>query len=273
MTRAKWLGALLLTVAAVVMTSGVATAAEWKVVDDSKWCHDNDRNDRENYCEVREIILPADRKVIRVDGGVNGGIKVEGWDRNEIQLRVKVTAWSKREDDAREAVEQITIDTDGAAIKADGPEQRRKRSWGVSYRLMVPKKSNLELEAHNGGLAVYDVEGEILLDTTNGGLSISNLAGDVSGKTVNGGLHVELTGKTWNGEGLDLRSTNGGIDMEIPEEYSARLETGTVNGRIDIGFPITVQGRIGKSLRATLGDGGPMVRVKTTNGGVHISKN
>lgn len=259
-------------VVVLAMLAAAAVAGEWKTVNDDKWCRDDGNwSDGETYCEVREITLKADRDVINVDGGANGGISVEGWDKNEIQIRVKVKAWDRHdEDDARETVKNIDIDVDGRVIHAEGPRQRHGRGWSVSYRLMVPKKSNLKLEANNGGLAVSDVEGEIYLDTTNGGISIADLAGDVSGRTTNGGLHVTLSGDRWEGKGLDVRSTNGGISLEIPEDYSAELETGTVNGGIDVDFPITVQGRIGKKLKATLGDGGATVRVKTTNGGVRI---
>ena len=75
-----------------------------------------------------------------------------------------------------------------------------------------------------------------------------------------------------DGTGLDLRTTNGGVRLRIPEGYSARLETGTVNGGIDIDFPVTVQGRLGREFTTTLGGGGPLVRAETTNGQVRISR-
>ena len=58
----------------------------------------------------------------------------------------------------------------------------------------------------------------------------------------------------------------------MPEDYSARLETRTVNGNVDIDFPVTVQGSIGRSISTTLGDGGPLVRAVTTNGQVRVSR-
>lgn len=256
----------------LAMLAAAAVAGEWKTVDDDDWCRESRWNDEETYCEVREITIPADRDVIRVDGGANGGISVEGWDRDEIRIRVKVKAWAHDEDDAREAVKDIEVDAGSRVIHADGPRQRHREGWSVSYRLMVPRESNLDLEANNGGLAVSDVEGEIRLDTTNGGISIANLGGDVKGRTTNGGLKVQLSGDSWSGGGLDVRSTNGGVSLEIPEDYNAELETGTVNGGIEVDFPITVQGRIGKKLRATLGEGGPMVKVKTTNGAVRLHR-
>ena len=62
------------------------------------------------------------------------------------------------------------------------------------------------------------------------------------------------------------------MELRIPEGYSARLETGTVNGRLDIGFPVTVQGRLDKMLTTELGSGGKLIRARTTNGGVKISR-
>jgi len=85
-------------------------------------------------------------------------------------------------------------------------------------------------------------------------------------------LVVELSGDHWEGDSLDVSTTNGGIVMSIPENYSAHLETGTVNGNLSVDFPVTVQGRISKELAVNLGSGGATVRAMTTNGGVKIRK-
>jgi leucyl aminopeptidase (aminopeptidase T) len=60
--------------------------------------------------------------------------------------------------------------------------------------------------------------------------------------------------------------------LQIPEKYSADVETGTVNGSVNLDFPVMVQGKIGTTLRFTLGDGGAPVRVKTVNGGVRLER-
>jgi hypothetical protein len=60
--------------------------------------------------------------------------------------------------------------------------------------------------------------------------------------------------------------------MAIPENYSARVETETVNGPIKVEFPVTVQGQIGRRLSFQLGSGGGLVRAVTTNGGVVIRR-
>jgi hypothetical protein len=41
---------------------------------------------------------------------------------------------------------------------------------------------------------------------------------------------------------------------------------------MNIDFPLTVQGRIDRQINATLGNGGPYIRVRTSNGGLRITK-
>jgi DUF4097 and DUF4098 domain-containing protein YvlB len=94
----------------------------------------------------------------------------------------------------------------------------------------------------------------------------------VRGSTTNGGLAIVLTGDHWDGESLDVSTTNGGVMMSVPENYSARLETGTVNGGVSVDFPITIQGKINKQIALNLGSGGATVKAMTTNGGVHLKR-
>jgi DUF4097 and DUF4098 domain-containing protein YvlB len=264
---------LALAVALAVSWQAGAAAQEWKIVDDEDWCDEGWWDKSEHVCEVRELTIKADWETITVDGGNNGGISVEGWSKNEIRLRAKVKAWDRDEEDAVETLNEIEIHTSRETIRAKGPRLKgSKRGWSVSYELMVPRKSNLDLETVNGGIGIADVEGEIEAEAVNGGLKLSQLAGDVDVHTTNGGVSVELHGNKWKGQGLEASTTNGGVKVWIPENYNADLETGTVNGSVDFDFPVTVQGRISKRIKATIGDGGPRIRIVTTNGGVKLKQ-
>jgi DUF4097 and DUF4098 domain-containing protein YvlB len=157
-------------------------------------------------------------------------------------------------------------------LDADGPRTERRESWSVSYRINVPHESDLDLNTVNGGITVDDVLGDIEFSATNGGVSLTEVGGTVSGRTTNGGLKVQLSGTQWDGEGLDVRTTNGGITLVLPEDFNAELESATTNGGITVDFPVTVSGRINRRLQTTLGSGGPLLRAITTNGGVTIKK-
>lgn len=264
MTRALMLSAML----------GVAAPSAQQVVPGDEWCRDeNWGRDRAGVCEVREFTMAASGGVVHVDASPNGGIAVEGSPRGDILVRARVIATAETEGRAGEISRDVQVSVAGNTVQAAGPTQSREReTWHVSYRLFVPTQTSVDLRTVNGGISVIDVDGRIEFRTTNGGVKLARLAGDVRGRTVNGGVNVDLDGASWRGEGLDVQTQNGGVRLAIPAEYSARLETGTVNGRIRVDFPVTVQGRIDRTLEATLGAGGPLVRVRTTNGGVNIAR-
>jgi hypothetical protein len=237
-------------------------------------CRDNDRGDQERFCEVRVLGWRASGRTITVDGGTNGGIAVHGWNRDSVHVVAKIQAQARSESAARELAQGIAIES-GAALRADGPSRRwtRREGWSVSFELWAPARSDLDLEAHNGGVAVADVTGRMTLRTVNGPISLRRVAGDVRGQATNGPLTIALEGARWEGPGLDVETTNGPVDLTLPADYSAHLETGTVNGPMRIDFPITVQGRINfRRIATDIGSGGATIRAITTNGPVTIRR-
>jgi hypothetical protein len=248
--------------------------ADAQVGTDADPCSNRDRSgdDYDQHCEVRESTLPAG--ALNVDAGQNGGVSVEAWDRNEIRVRAIVRGSARSNERAREIAGQVQVQAGGGRVYATGPDLDRREWWSVSYRINVPRRNDLDLSATNGGITIIGVTGNVRFGTTNGGVKLQDLGGRVNGETRNGGLNVVLTGSRWDGDGLDVETSNGGVTLEIPSDYNAELETRTVNGGLNIDFPITVQGELTgrRGLTTTLGSGGPPVRVRTTNGGVRIRR-
>lgn len=242
---------------------------------DTDWCRDGGWNgDKARHCEVREVTV-SPRSAVQVDARPNGGVRVQGWNRNEIRLQVKVEAHADTETEAKALADQVRVETDGT-IRVVGPDNRgtRHQRWSASFRLEVPRQTDLRLTAVNGGIHVEDVTAQADFQTLNGGIHLKDVGGNVRGRTTNGGLHVELSGSEWDGEGLSLVTTNGGVHLELPGDYNARLETSTVNGRVHANLPVTGRrhGRAGGRIETELGRGGPLLKLETTNGGVHIGR-
>lgn len=241
-------------------------------VDTEDWCRDRD-SERERHCEVRELTLQPTGGTLEIDAAPNGGITVEGWDRNEIKVFARVVGNADRQADAENLVREVEIEIDGLSLSADGPRTGRHEWWSVSFKVFAPRQTDLDLETTNGGVSLTELTGDIDFQTTNGGIRLTRVSGDVRGRTVNGGVKVTLGGDRWDGNGLDVRTTNGSVAVSIPEDYSAVIETGTVNGSMSTDFPVTIQGRFSKrELTVTLGDGGQPIRARTTNGSVRLSK-
>lgn len=237
-------------------------------------CRDNgyrSRDDRVRFCEVRQTRVSAPRQ-LDIDGQQNGGVSVHGWDRSDALILAKIQVDGDDADDARDLASGISIETGGGRVRAAGPSTRRRQSWSVSYDIWTPRQTDLRVTTQNGGISVEDIDARLELGAVNGPIVLRGVSGDVRGETTNGPLNVELDGDSWRGPGLDLRTTNGPVNLGIPEGYSARLETGTENGGMRIDFPVTLQGTIGKRITTQLGRGGAPIRAVTTNGPVVISR-
>jgi hypothetical protein len=277
MTMKSLVSCAVMTVAIVagghVLSGSGRTPSSLQRPDADDWCRrQNSNNDRAAFCEVRERTF-ASGGSLTVDASPNGGIEVEGAQRYDIQMRARVVATAATEERAREIAAAVHIELSGDRLAAEGPEGLgRRESWHVSYQLSVPSQTNLSLKSVNGGLSLRDVEGRLEFATTNGGVRLTNLGGDVRGRTTNGGVDIVLDGATWRGDGLDVQTTNGGVKIAIPDEYSARLQVATQNGGMNSDFPLTVSGRLDRGIDATLGAGGAPLRVRTSNGGVRIMK-
>ena len=232
--------------------------------------HNNNRG-RVTHCEIREQSVGFAGR-LAVDAGVNGGVSVKGWDNAGVLVRSRVEASGADDASAAAMVSQVRVDVSAGQVSASGPAQPREDSWSVSYEIFVPRRGDLNLKANNGGISVSDVQGNIQFQTMNGGVNLKRLAGDVEGTTMNGGLNIELAGVRWDGAKLDARTTNGGVNLKMPENYSAHFETATVNGHLNVDFPMTVRGEIGKKLATDLGSGGATIHVETTNGGVNVKR-
>ncbi len=248
--------------------------AEMQVGTDADPCRNSGDRDDDYYqhCEVRDSTLPPGP--LNVDAGQNGGVSVEAWDRNEIRVRAIVRGSARDEARAKSIAGQVQVQAGGGRVYASGPDLDRREWWSVSYRINVPRKNDLDLSATNGGITIVGVNGNLRFDTTNGGVRLQDVGGRVNGETRNGGLDVRLAGSQWDGEGLDVQTSNGGVTLSIPDGYNAELETRTVNGGLRIDFPITVQGELSsrRGITTTLGSGGPPIRARTTNGGVKINR-
>jgi DUF4097 and DUF4098 domain-containing protein YvlB len=234
-------------------------------------CDDWGNDWGERICEVREYTLKGSGS-LRVDAHPNGGITVIGWDKAEVKVVARVSAWARTEDEAKDIASQVQVETSETEIRSTGPNLRSRRGWSVSFEIWAPARTDLRLSSTNGGLDVEGIRGRLDLETTNGGISLLAVAGDVNAETTNGGINVDLEGSKWDGAGLSARTTNGGVKLRVPEGFNADIEAATTNGGMDFEFPVTIQGRLNRRITTKLGNGGAPIRLETTNGGVTVRR-
>ena len=258
-----------LAVALSLAAPALAQTPQLRAVADEDWCNDEySEHDRSRTCTVYEATWAAGAP-ISVDGRPNGGIQVQGWNRGEVRLRAKVVTMADDDAEARQIASQVRVQT-GPTIRAEGPSRMegRHRSWRVSYKLDVPVNSALSLESTNGGIHLQNLEGDISFTTTNGGLHLKDVGGKVNGRTTNGGVHVQVP-RGYNAR-LEVGTTNGRVHGDVAGVQSS--DEDAENGADDAGVRRGRHDRRRKNVNVVLGSGGRLLRIRTTNGGVHVNQ-
>lgn len=231
---------------------------------------DDDHEDKVRECEILVDSVPGAAGAIVVEASRNGAVEVRGWNRPGIEVHARIRGHARTAEAAREMVRRVRLELSPGRVRAVGVDDE---SGSVSFEVLVPRTSGLEVATNNGPLKVEGLEGRMRLSTHNGPLALIDLAGDVTARAINGPLHVVLSGTGWRGARLDAETANGPVSLEVPEGYSADLEVGAVNGPFVSDVPFTMEaGEFPDRMQVRLGQGGAPVRVVTTNGPVRLKR-
>ncbi len=214
----------------------------------------------------------------------NGDIDIEWYHEDEMSLEITKTSW--RSEDELEKVEVVVITDSETRITARKLDD--DANVGVSLSLLLPVGTAIRvLETSNGDVTVNDGTGNAEVNTSNGDVAFSNLDGTIDIRTSNGDIIVLggiLKGaRTSNGsieaeiyavppEGTVFDTSNGDIIISVLRGLNAELDMDTSNGSITIEAEDLTDVRISDSDgRATLGEGGPIIRLDTSNGDIKVS--
>jgi DUF4097 and DUF4098 domain-containing protein YvlB len=203
---------------------------------------------------------------------VQGAIRVEGWDRAEVEVTVTQTGASSsgHMDPVRIAVNSIAS---GLGFRTLYP-QESEAPVRVDYRLRVPRQVRLDrLGTVQGDITVLDIEGPVSARSLSGNIVQKNVAGRLEARTLNGNVAVSLRALVDPKASLDLDAVNGNLELILPPAPNADLELDTVAGNIEGRYAFTVSDLPGDTAqRAHLGRGGVRVRLRTVRGNIRVTE-
>jgi hypothetical protein len=199
----------------------------------------------------------------------------------------------------------ISIDYE-ITVPADATVRSRS---GSGDQIIEGTRGNADVQTGSGDVKLANISGEVHLQTGSGNVRARSISGAVRGGTGSGDVEVEEIGKgnidlhTGSG-GINARGINGGfrgetgsgdvtaegtmtdtwelhtgsgnVHVRLPANAAFDADISSSSGSVDVGEPIemTVQGRVGdshKSVRGKVHGGGPVLRVRTGSGDIHIN--
>src|SRR5687768_327141 len=147
---------------ALMLTAAPALLAQQ---DEEEWmenCRDYESRRRVPHCEIR------DTGYRQVAGGLltaeptqNGGVSIQGWDRDSVHVQARIRSWARTEAQARAIAEQIRIVAAGGSVRATGPSGDDDERWYVNFVIYVPRRFDIRAQTQNGPIGLRSIEGNI----------------------------------------------------------------------------------------------------------------
>lgn len=201
-----------------------------------------------------------------------------GWTRNRnVRITVRVPRMT-----------MVTLRTSGGQLSTDdidGPVSLRTSGGSIAARRI---RGDVDADTSGGSIDIADIMGRVRADTSGGSIDITSVTGAVDARTSGGSVEIRGAGgrvdartsggavtvgfTAGNGQGGTLTSSGGQVRAEIDPAVSLSLDASSSGGGVDADVPVTVSGRFSRnSLRGDLNGGGPLLRLRSSGGGVRVS--
>jgi DUF4097 and DUF4098 domain-containing protein YvlB len=161
----------------------------------------------------------------------------------------------------------------------------------VDITIHMPREGKVNLHTGDGRIDLSKFKGEMDLETGDGHQDIDSVDGVLHSRAGDG--HITANGRF---DGLDLttgdgriearasqgstmssgwmlRTGDGSVTLQIPENFAADVDLHTGDGHITVDMPISVEGRLGeKNIHGKMNGGGSMLTIHTGDGSIRLEK-
>ena len=147
----------------------------------------------------------------------------------------------------------IKVDTSGGGIEVTGGS------------------GSLDGDTSGGSITVKNFKGPASVSTSGGSITIENVAGKVKGGTSGGSIHAALLSPV--PDDVSLSTSGGRVTVNVPADAAFNLDAESSGGGVHCDLPVTVQGQQEHNrLKGPVNGGGPVLRLETSGGGVHVQQ-
>ncbi len=155
---------------------------------------------------------------------------------------------------------KVTLDTEDGSVRA--------------ARL----SGEIRVRSGDGTIRMEKVEGRLDLETTDGSITLDAKPTVLRGRTGDGSIRLHVAPDTTMVEDWELTTGDGSITLTLPPSFNAELDAESGDGSVRSSHPgIRTEERTGndrqerrRTLRTTMGAGGKVFRVRTSDGSVRI---
>ncbi|HXT70698.1 MAG TPA: DUF4097 family beta strand repeat-containing protein [Vicinamibacterales bacterium] len=204
----------------------------------------------------------------------NGRIRVEATDGDEVAINATRVAKGPSDEAAKAALADVKISENASADRVEIDSNSAagfsfRVSKRVDYDVKMPRNGQLTIKNTNGEIRVISVAGFVKIETTNGDIELTGIEKGADVSATNGRVQIELA--SVGDGGVRCKTTNGQIIVTVPANAKANIAARVINGIVHTeNLEVKSTDSSQRRLDATIGGGGPEIRLETTNGEVRI---
>jgi len=189
---------------------------------------------------------------LSVAGAPNGSIRVEGWNKNEVEISAEIEIQAATEAELDEIAKVTTYvleeSTGRAGIISVGTHDKKflkkiakkfpKNLIGlpfkIDYVIKVPQYCDLEIDGGKGDLFIAGIEGAMKINFLES-KAVMNLVGGGVYATFGGGtVDVNVPVRSWRGRFADIQMAIGTMNVSLPAGLNAEVDATILRtGKID----------------------------------------
>jgi len=162
------------------------------------------------------------------------------------------------------------------------------RNNKVSVVARIPQNADLELSTMTDGeIIVTNITGDLELSNVNGPITTTGISGSIIAESVNDAIDLTFVAVD-DVNASSLETVNGQLTVRLPANAGAQIHLDTSRGEIISDFEVDVQPntptitrnddndgsevRIESVIIVNINGGGPIIRMNSLNGDIHILK-
>ena len=189
---------------------------------------------------------------IDIIGAPTGAIKVEGWQKNEVEISAEIETEAATEADLALLAQvngftiqhnfgSLTVTTVGAHDKRyikknvkDFPKRLRGTPFKIDYLIKVPVYSDLKIDGGKGDFSVKNVDGAMQINFLETNAEMTLTGGAITANFGVGNVKIIVATPSWRGNRADFQLANGKMNLEISPGFNGFLNAKVLrNGRVE----------------------------------------
>ncbi len=166
----------------------------------------------------------------------------------------------------------IVARTSGGGIKVGtvgGNVEARTSGGGIT---VAGAAGSVDLQTSGGNISVGRIAGPAKLGTSGGSIAIESAANVVTAHTSGGSITANIAGPLL--ADCSLSTSGGNVRVTVGKSAAFRLDASTSGGGVDAsGLTLTMDKSSRNHLAGTVNGGGPLLKLRTSGGGVVVRTN